>query len=133
MDGLSFGMKMSALKKALTGNGYELSRRYIRNGAPVYSYRRRNGNTEQDADVLIYGAGFDDTPSKKIVIKLLNINGVQALTEEKIRLLRAFSSSCGHHDNFFHCFKYTDTNMLSIELDNSSCQLHAHEHASFCC
>lgn len=117
VDGLSLGMKISVLEKALISRGYKLHSRKIINGGPKYTYRRKK--EKNISTVEIRAAGFNDVPNL-IIIDLHNAGGKKMIAEEKIRLLKAFSGACVLIRNYaINCFKYTDTNVLSIKANFS--------------
>lgn len=117
VDGLSLGMKISVLEKSLIRQGYKrLSRKIIHSG-PQYIYRRKTGKNA--SIVEIRAAEFNDIPNT-IIINLHNPDGVKMIAEEKIRLLNTFSGTCFSKRKGYpiNCFKYTDTNKLSIEVSS---------------
>ncbi len=114
VDGLSFGMGIPALEKALVSQGYQRHSRKLVKGNPVYVYKRK---AEKNVSwVEMRAAGFDGIPNS-IVINVFNADGETKIAEEKVRMLNAFSGSCGYGSYYITCYKYTKTNALSITVD----------------
>lgn len=113
VDGLSLGMKISALEKTLVSNGYQRHSREIEYGSPKYIYRKGKGNNTQSVEIS--AAESVDIPNI-IIADLQNSGGDKKIAKEKIRLLNAFSGTCQVSTSSIYCFKYTDTNEVSISV-----------------